>query len=104
MALRRASAGHRFSTNIWPGFVDALATLLMVLVFVLTIFTVMQSVLRDQITDQDDTITEQDQVISGQEQVISGQERRLQQLSQQVAALGQALTVSVRLSLRSLPR
>ena len=37
MALRRASAGHRFSTNIWPGFVDALATLLMVLVFALII-------------------------------------------------------------------
>lgn len=94
MVLRRASAGHRFSTNIWPGFVDALATLLMVLVFVLTIFTVMQSVLRDQITDQDDTIAEQDQVISGQEQVISSQERRLQELGRQVAALGQALTVS----------
>ena len=94
MALRRAASGHRFSTNIWPGFVDALATLLMVLVFVLTIFTVMQSVLRDQITDQDDTITEQDQVISSQDRVISGQERRLDQLGQQVAALGQALTVS----------
>lgn len=94
MALRRAASGHRFSANIWPGFVDALATLLMVLVFVLTIFTVMQSVLRDQITDQDDTITEQDQVISSQERVISGQERRLEQLGQQVAALGQALTVS----------
>ena len=87
MALRRAATGHRFSTNIWPGFVDALATLLMVLVFVLTIFTVMQSVLRDQITDQGDTITEQDRV-------ISSQERRLEQLGQQVAALGQALTVS----------
>ncbi|WP_295043902.1 peptidoglycan -binding protein [uncultured Paracoccus sp.] len=94
MALRRAASGHRFSANIWPGFVDALATLLMVLVFVLTIFTVMQSVLRDQITDQDDTIGEQDQVISSQERVISGQERRLEQLGQQVAALGQALTVS----------
>ncbi|WP_306755213.1 peptidoglycan -binding protein [Paracoccus actinidiae] len=94
MALRRAASGHRFSTNIWPGFVDALATLLMVLVFVLTIFTVMQSVLRDQITDQDDTITEQDQVISSQDRVISGQERRLEQLGQQVAALGHALTVS----------
>ena len=94
MALRRAASGHRFSTNIWPGFVDALATLLMVLVFVLTIFTVMQSVLRDQITNQDDTITEQDQVISSQERVISGQERRLQELGQQVAALGQALTAS----------
>lgn len=87
MALRRAASGHRFSTTIWPGFVDALATLLMVLVFVLTIFTVMQSVLREQITDQDDTI-------AGQNQVMSAQEQRLERLGQQVATLGQALTVS----------
>lgn len=80
MGLRRSASGHRFSANIWPGFVDALATLLMVLIFVLTIFTVMQSVLRDQITDQDDTIQSQDQ--------------RLERLGQQVAALGQALTAS----------
>lgn len=80
MGLRRSASGHRFSANIWPGFVDALATLLMVLIFVLTIFTVMQSVLRDQITDQDDTIQNQDQ--------------RLERLGQQVAALGQALTAS----------
>ncbi len=38
---------------IWPGFVDAVTTLLMVLMFVLTIFTIMQSVLRDEITTQD---------------------------------------------------
>lgn len=87
MALRRASLGNRFSTNIWPGFVDALATLLMVLVFVLTIFTVMQSVLREQLTDKDDTIAEQGQALSAQEE-------RLDQLGQQVAALGQALTAS----------
>ncbi|WP_207099631.1 peptidoglycan -binding protein [Paracoccus shandongensis] len=94
MALRRAASGHRFSANIWPGFVDALATLLMVLVFVLTIFTVMQSVLREQITDKDDTIAEQDETIAGQTRTISAQERRLEQLGQQVSALGQALTAS----------
>ena len=87
MALRRASLGNRFSTNIWPGFVDALATLLMVLVFVLTIFTVMQSVLREQLTDKDDTIAEQGQALSAQGE-------RLDQLGRQVAALGQALTAS----------
>lgn len=38
---------------IWPGFVDAVTTLLMVLMFVLTIFTIMQAVLRDQLTTQD---------------------------------------------------
>lgn len=86
MALNRSSA-NRFSATIWPGFVDALATLLMVLVFVLTIFTVLQSVLRDQIVTQDDTIDDQGQKLSQQEQQLSA-------LGQQVAALGQALTVS----------
>lgn len=36
----------------WPGFVDALTALLMVLIFVVTIFVVVQSMLRDQITTQ----------------------------------------------------
>ena len=48
MGLRR----RRDSSMIWPGFVDAVTTLLMVLMFVLTIFTVMQSVLRETITTQ----------------------------------------------------
>jgi len=43
---------RRDSSMIWPGFVDAVTTLLMVMMFVLTIFTVMQSVLRDTITSQ----------------------------------------------------
>jgi chemotaxis protein MotB len=48
-----ARTRRRDSSLIWPGFVDAVTTLLMVLMFVLTIFTVMQSVLRDTITTQD---------------------------------------------------
>ena len=47
-----ARSHRRDSSMIWPGFVDAVTTLLMVLMFVLTIFTIMQSVLRDQITSQ----------------------------------------------------
>ena len=47
-----ARTNRRDSSLIWPGFVDAVTTLLMVLMFVLTIFTIMQSVLRDQITTQ----------------------------------------------------
>ncbi len=57
-----ASRSRRDSNLIWPGFVDAVTTLLMVLMFVLTIFTVMQSVLRDTITTQDtelDALTSQ---------------------------------------------
>lgn len=49
---------RRDSSMIWPGFVDAVTTLLMVMMFVLTIFTVMQSVLRDTITSQGAELTE----------------------------------------------
>lgn len=49
---------RRDSSMIWPGFVDAVTTLLMVMMFVLTIFTVMQAVLRDTITTQGNELTE----------------------------------------------
>ena len=48
-----ASSRRRDSSLIWPGFVDAVTTLLMVLMFVLTIFTMMQAVLRDELNTQD---------------------------------------------------
>ena len=41
------------STNIWPGFVDVLATLLIVIIFVLMVFTVSQIYLSDAITGRD---------------------------------------------------
>lgn len=52
MALSSGRGGQRFSTNIWPGYVDALSTLILVLTFVVTIFMVVQYVLREQINTQ----------------------------------------------------
>ncbi|MEH6519899.1 peptidoglycan -binding protein [Sulfitobacter sp.] len=69
MALSRRT-GSRFQASIWPGFVDAMTGLLLVLMFVLTIFMVVQFVLTEQ---------------------ISGQETELDTLSSEVAALAQAL-------------
>ncbi|MHA1597123.1 MAG: peptidoglycan -binding protein [Alphaproteobacteria bacterium] len=43
---------HR-STNIWPGFVDAIATLLMVIIFLLMIFVLAQFFLGEAITGRD---------------------------------------------------
>ncbi|MFC3530299.1 peptidoglycan -binding protein [Paracoccus mangrovi] len=76
MGLSRGGSrggGNRFSATIWPGFVDAMTALLMVMMFVLTIFLLVQSVLRDQITTQDS---------------------ELDQLGAQVADLSQALSTS----------
>ncbi|SIS52417.1 peptidoglycan -binding protein [Phaeovulum vinaykumarii] len=51
MRLARRST-ERFSATIWPGFVDAMTALLLVLMFVLSIFMLVQSMLRDTITTQ----------------------------------------------------
>ncbi|UWQ98647.1 peptidoglycan -binding protein [Rhodobacteraceae bacterium S2214] len=69
MALSRRSTG-RFQNAIWPGFVDAMTGLLLVLMFVLTIFMVIQFVLRETIT---------------------GQENQLNDLTSEVEALSSAL-------------
>lgn len=69
MALTRRS-GQRFEANIWPGFVDAMTALLLVLVFVLSIFMMVQFMLNETITSQDS---------------------ELDQLSGQVESLAQAL-------------
>lgn len=52
MALSRRT-GARFQASIWPGFVDAMTALLLVLMFVLTIFMVVQFILRETITGQE---------------------------------------------------
>ncbi|MBB4657898.1 peptidoglycan -binding protein [Parvularcula dongshanensis] len=50
MARRRSSSQE---ANIWPGFVDGLSTLLLVVMFVLSIFVVAQFYLGEQITQKD---------------------------------------------------
>src|SRR3546814_19077027 len=52
-SLRRS----RRSINIWPGFVDALTTLLLVVIFVLMVFMVAQFFLSIAISGKDEALT-----------------------------------------------
>ena len=52
MAQSRRSSG-RSEANIWPGFVDAMTALLLIIMFVLSIFMVIQFALRETITGQE---------------------------------------------------
>ena len=69
MALSRRT-GQRFQASIWPGFVDAMTGLLLVLMFVLTIFMIVQFVLRE---------------------TISGQKNELNSLQDEIALIAEAL-------------
>lgn len=63
---------RRRPLDFWPGFVDALASLLMVMVFVILIFVIGQFVLAD---------------------AVSGRDRALTRLNAELAALAQALSL-----------
>ena len=63
------SAARR-SLNVWPGWVDALSTLVMVIIFVLMVFVIAQTYLSA---------------------TLSGREQALQRLTQQVAELADLL-------------
>src|ERR1700731_2571212 len=63
MALAR-SRTRRPSIDIWPGFVDALAQLLMVIIFILLVFTAGQFFLADALTGRDKALKELQQQIS----------------------------------------
>ncbi|HEV2187780.1 MAG TPA: peptidoglycan -binding protein [Stellaceae bacterium] len=63
MALSRTRA-RRSSIDIWPGFVDALAQLLMVIIFILLVFTVGQFYLSDALSGRDQALKELQQKIS----------------------------------------
>ncbi|SCW85566.1 peptidoglycan -binding protein [Ancylobacter rudongensis] len=55
MALGRSRRGERH-IDYWPGFVDALSTLLMVFVFLLSVFVLAQFVLTQEIGSKDDAM------------------------------------------------
>ena len=74
MAIARRSS-HRSSIDIWPGFVDALAQLLMVIIFILLVFTAGQFYLSE---------------------ALSGRDQALLQLQKQVDELGNLLALERR--------
>ncbi len=75
---------RRDSSMIWPGFVDAVTTLLMVLMFVLTIFTVMQSVLRDTISTQDTELNALTDQLTGLADALGLEQKRTRELQAEV--------------------
>ena len=81
------------STNIWPGFVDVLATLLIVIIFVLMVFTVSQIYLSDAISGRDRVLSDLKKQINELSKilVIETEEKQeaLSSLSQTQEKLGQ---------------
>jgi len=69
--MRTLGRGGRRPVNIWPGFVDALATLLLVVVFVLMVFMISQYFLSTALTGRDEALTRLERDINGLAELLA---------------------------------
>jgi chemotaxis protein MotB len=85
---------RRRNIEAWPGYVDVLSTLLMVIVFVLMIFVVAQLYLSQALTGKDQTLARLSQQLSELSEMLSMERGNSQQLKVQLSQLSSALTKS----------
>lgn len=86
MALSRRSGG-RLETNIWPGFVDAMTALLLILMFVMSIFMIIQFTMTEKITGQTKELDDLTRQLSGLANVLSLERDKSAALESEVGAL-----------------
>ncbi|QCO56375.1 peptidoglycan -binding protein [Pseudorhodobacter turbinis] len=91
MALSRRSS-QRMNGAIWPGFVDAMTALLLVLMFVLSIFMIVQSVLRETIDSQDHELDNLTAQVAGLADALGLARGRADDLEQDVGRLNETLS------------
>lgn len=82
-----AARSRRRTIDIWPGFVDALAALLMVVIFVLLLFSVGQFLLTDALLGRDQALDSLRNRISGLTDVLAVERKQKEELETHLAAL-----------------
>jgi chemotaxis protein MotB len=88
MALRRRNDN---GLDAWPGYVDALSTLLMVTIFVLLVFVLAEAFLSSALTGSDNTISQLRNQIAELSSALSLEKSNAASLSQELAALNAQL-------------
>ena len=92
LATRRS---RRSNIDIWPGFVDALSQLLMVIIFILLVFTAGQFFLSDALSGRDKALRELQQQISELSDLLALERNSGEQLKANAATLSAQLKASV---------
>ncbi|MBL1437279.1 MAG: peptidoglycan -binding protein [Rhodobacteraceae bacterium] len=90
MALGRRGSG-REAPNIWPGFVDAMTALLLVLFFVISIFMIVQFVLSDTVEKQNQELSTLSEQVAGLADALGLEQSRGRVLNSELGELNSAL-------------
>jgi chemotaxis protein MotB len=93
MALARGRRSER-GIDYWPGFVDALSTLLLGVIFLLTVFVVVQFFLTQQVTSKDTALARLNAQIAQLTELLSLETTNKAELEQIIAALRAGLSTT----------
>jgi chemotaxis protein MotB len=91
MALRRRGGGGGNGLDAWPGYVDALSTLLMVIIFVLLVFVLAQAFLSVALSGRDRALDQANQQLAELSDMLSLERGRTADLTLSVATLSKQL-------------
>src|SRR4029078_811331 len=90
MALARVRGGES-GMNYWPGFVDALSTLILGIIFLLTVFVVVQFYLTQEVTGKDTALTRLTAQIAQLTELLSLEKSGKLSLEEQIAQMRHSL-------------
>ncbi|MCC6205603.1 MAG: peptidoglycan -binding protein [Hyphomicrobiales bacterium] len=93
MALARARRPQR-TIDYWPGFVDALSTLLLAIMFLLSVFVLAQFLLSREISGKDEVLTRLNSQINELTQLLALERSNTQDAQDQLANLQASLSVA----------
>src|SRR5919112_4663203 len=93
MALARARRGDS-GMNYWPGFVDALSTLILGIIFLLTVFVVVQFYLQQEVAGKDTALQRLNAQIAQLTDLLSLEKSGKTSLEEQLAQLRAGLAVA----------
>jgi chemotaxis protein MotB len=92
MALSRK--GRHAGVDYWPGFVDALSTLLLAIMFLLSVFVLAQFLLSQEITGKDTVLDRLNSQINELTQLLALEQSSKQDLEDQLSSLTSSLSVA----------
>jgi chemotaxis protein MotB len=93
MALARARRGDS-GMNYWPGFVDALSTLILGIIFLLTVFVVVQFYLQQEVAGKDTALQRLNAQIAQLTDLLSLEKSGKTSIEEQLAQLRASLTAT----------
>lgn len=94
MAYGRSSRRRVANVDYWPGFVDALSTLLLAIMFLLSVFVLAQFLLSSEITGKDKVLNRLNSQIAELTSLLSLERGDKQDLEDNIASLQSSLTTN----------